>query len=237
MQLPDLGLTGHETMVYKSLLESGPSLAGEITERTGIHRRNVYDCLERLIQKGLVGYIKENNRKRYAVTDPRKILERLKERETEWVRVMPELIAKFDARNDESTTLFFRGTNGLRQILQDQIDVGEEILVNATTTDVSNVLKHFFPKYGLLRKEAKIRTRMIFDEAYRSSKAKITSIPLCQARFIAEFNRSPMSQYIYGHNVAIVVWSEKPFAILIRQREVAQGFRDSFEVMWKMAKR
>ena len=61
--LSELGLTENESTVYEMLLRDGPSLAGKITQKTGIHRRNVYDCLERLNKKGLVGFVKENNRK------------------------------------------------------------------------------------------------------------------------------------------------------------------------------
>ena len=56
--LKELGLTHLEIKLYKFLLLDGPNHAGLISRKTGVHRRNVYDALERLIQKGLVSYIK-----------------------------------------------------------------------------------------------------------------------------------------------------------------------------------
>lgn len=233
------GLTKHEISVYKALLEHGESLAGDVAARTGIHRRNVYDCLERLIRKGLVAYIKQNNRKVYAITDPELILDRLAEEEAEWRRLLPGLVVKYRAGTETKETLFFRGTAGIRLVLEDQLLVGKEILVNATSSPVGQVLRHFFPKYQLLRKERRIRTRMLFDRDYRTrlNKAKLAELPLCEARFIENFNKSPMAQYVYGDNVAIVVWSEKPIAILIREAAVAQGFRESFELLWGMGEK
>src|SRR3990167_2347637 len=79
--LENLGLTALEAKVYLTLLDLGPSLAGLITRKSGIHRRSVYDALERLIQKGLVGYIVNNNRKYFEAANPERLSELVKEKE------------------------------------------------------------------------------------------------------------------------------------------------------------
>jgi HTH-type transcriptional regulator, sugar sensing transcriptional regulator len=61
--LSQAGLTENESKVYLALIDLGPSLAGSISRKTGIHRRTVYDTTEMLIKKGLVGYILKNNRR------------------------------------------------------------------------------------------------------------------------------------------------------------------------------
>ena len=61
--LEEFGLTKNEVKIYLTLLKMGRALAGEITEKSGIHRRNVYDSIERLMKKGLVSFIIQNNRK------------------------------------------------------------------------------------------------------------------------------------------------------------------------------
>jgi len=231
-----LGLTDQEIKIYNVLLQSGSSLAGDITQRSGVHRRNVYDCLERLIQKGLVGYILENNRKRYSVTNPRHILERRAKEESAWQEIMPELLAAYQSHDERKETIFYRGVSGIRMVMEDQLDVGQEVLVLATTVDVGTVLRHFFLGYQSARKARKIPTRMLFDVAAKRSGKKIAALPLCKARYMKSLNTSAMSQYIYGDNVAIVVWNEEPVAILIRQKEIAQGFRESFELLWRLAK-
>lgn len=233
-----LGLTRLETRIYRMLLNQGASGVSDISRKTGIHRRNVYDSLERLGQKGLIAYIKENNRRVYSVTNPERIQEKLAQQQQEVSEALPDWLAKFHAVTEKKETLFYRGKAGLRLVFEDQIAEGKEVLVQATTTDVQKVLKHFFPRYQLLRKEKKIPTRMLFDASFASKQARssIRKLPLAKVRFIQEFNKSPMSQYIYGDNVALVVWSEDPIAIVIRQKAVAEGFRANFEVLWNMAK-
>ena len=59
-QLYESGLTKNESKIYLTLLEIGPSHAGLISRKSGLHRRVVYDTLEMLTQKGLIGYILKN---------------------------------------------------------------------------------------------------------------------------------------------------------------------------------
>ncbi|MCA9495408.1 MAG: hypothetical protein KC589_00560 [Nanoarchaeota archaeon] len=235
--LESLGLTKQEINVYKTLLDNGPLFVSSIAQKTGIHRRNIYDCLERLGKKGLVGYIKENNKKSYSVLNPKIILEKLEKRKESFEEILPEILNKYNVKNEKKETLFFRGKEGLKQIFEDQLIVEKEILINGANSNVEETLKYFFPRYNRIRKEKKIKCRIIFDESFKNEKnvlAQLKKIPLSKIKFISNFNKTPTSQYIYGDNVAIVVWSENPLAILIRQKEIAQNFKDSFELMWKL---
>ena len=55
--LQKLGIAGNEAKIYLILLRSGVSSAGDITKKSGIHRSNVYDALERLKEKGLINFV------------------------------------------------------------------------------------------------------------------------------------------------------------------------------------
>ena len=63
--LENLGLSNVEAKVYLALLEVGSVVANKIAEQSGIHRRTVYDALETLIEKGLVSFVIEANKKYY----------------------------------------------------------------------------------------------------------------------------------------------------------------------------
>jgi septum site-determining protein MinD len=73
--LEEVGLTPNESKVYLSLIELGSSSATQIIQKAGLHRAVVYDLLERLIEKGLVGYVIKGRKKFFEATNP----ERLKE--------------------------------------------------------------------------------------------------------------------------------------------------------------
>ena len=61
--LTELGLTDGQIRVYSAILELGNPNLNSIHEKTGIERRNIYDILNKLIERGLVTYINENNRR------------------------------------------------------------------------------------------------------------------------------------------------------------------------------
>ena len=59
--LKEIGLTPGEIKVYTALLENDLSRTGKISKLSGVHTSKVYPILDRLIEKGLVSYIIENN--------------------------------------------------------------------------------------------------------------------------------------------------------------------------------
>jgi len=63
--LEKLGFTLNETKTYLNLLNLGSCLASDLAKKTGLHRRPVYDALNRLIEKGLVSYTIKTGKKYY----------------------------------------------------------------------------------------------------------------------------------------------------------------------------
>ena len=65
---------------------------------------------------------------------------------------------------------------------------------------------------------------------------KITNIPLAEIRYLPKKYESPVAMNIYGNKTAIILWAEKPIVIAIREKEIADSYRNHFELMWKLAK-
>ncbi|MBU0930129.1 MAG: hypothetical protein KJ623_03580, partial [Nanoarchaeota archaeon] len=168
--LKEVGLTEIEIKVYLMLLKEGSSLAGEIVRKTGIHRRSIYDSIERLIEKGLVSYIKTNNRKYFEAVDPSRLLEILKEKEDNLKSIIPELEDFKKIPKEKKETLFFRGKQALKSVFDDQLKEGKEILIFGDTINVNEILKYYFFKFDKERVRKKIPIRMIFDESAKNNK-------------------------------------------------------------------
>lgn len=234
--LEQAGLTSSEAKIYLSLLEKGSSRAGEITRHTGIHRRTVYDAIERLIQKGLVSYIKTNNRHYYEAADPERLLELIKEKEDNIKQIMPELelLKKFSEEKKE--TLFFRGKQAIKTVFADQIKEGKEVLTFGDAVNVNEIIKYYFPHFDKERAEKNIRVKMLFDESARKEKY-LKKIPLADVRFIKKGSKAPTSTNIYADKVSIIIWDENPKAILIKEASLSQSFKSYFEFMWGFAKK
>src|SRR5688572_5487425 len=94
--LQELGLSLNEAKIYETLLSLGESGVGEIAVRGDIHRRNVYDALQRLITKGLVFPIFQKGENRYAAVRPEKLVELLREKELRLSEALPSLTALYE---------------------------------------------------------------------------------------------------------------------------------------------
>lgn len=237
--LSELNLTDSEIKIYKFLLNYGKSSVGDISKKTEIHRRNVYDCLDRLIKKGFASYIEENNIKVYSITNPKSIMQKLEDKKNEFEKQLPELLAKFNLNHNKSETQFFIGKEGLKQIFEDQINTNKEILISASNVKINEILRYYFEQFDMKRKEKNINVKIIFDSNIlenKEIKKEFNKIPLAKIKYQKNFNSTQMSEYIYGDNVAIVLWSENPIGILIREQEIAKGYKEKFELIWNLTK-
>lgn len=232
--LKELGLTDNEAKVYLTLLNNGPSAAGTITSKSGIHRRSVYDAIDRLIEKGLVGYMSSNNSKTYEATNPKQLLDIVKRKEDEVKSVIPSLEALYHQTKEKKETLFFRGKNGVKSIFEDQINQKKEIMIIGASSQAYETLKYYLPHYERARVSKKIKVKIIFDEQVRKEKLKI---PLSETRFLKQGFSGPTATNIYGDSVALIIWTENPYAILIKDKDIAESYKTYFEIMWKTAKK
>jgi hypothetical protein len=92
------------------------------------------------------------------------------------------------------------------------------------------VLKYYFKWYDQTRKQKKIKTRIIAQDR------KIKHIALSEIRYLPEKYSSPVSVNIYGDKVAIILWASLPFAVVIKNKEISQSYKNYFEILWKIAK-
>jgi len=234
--LEGAGLTRIEAKVYLTMLELGSALAGEITAKSGVHRRCVYDSINRLVEKGLVSYIKTNNRKYFEAAKPERLLGIIDEKKEGINKLMPELNLMHDMAKEEKETLLFKGKQGLKTVFDDQIKEGKEILLWGASTAASDILKYYFPHFDRERARKGINVKIIFDEEARKADY-VKKIPLSQVKYLPKEYKSPACTNIYGSKVSIVLWSDNPVAIVINQKEIAEGYRRYFDLMWKIAKK
>ncbi|MBI2044716.1 hypothetical protein HYT23_01525 [Candidatus Pacearchaeota archaeon] len=232
-QLHEIGFTENEAKIYSALLELGPSHAGLISRKTGLHRRVVYDTIEMLIKKGLVGYILKNNKRLFQASNPRKILEILQEKEDSIQEILPEMLSLYTQTQEKEETNFYKGKNGLKTVMEDQIQAGKEIKIIGASNLAYEILQFYFKWFDKKRMEKKVKAKIIFNKTDKKPK-----IPLSEIRYLPEKYSSPLAINIYEDKVAIILWSkENPLAIVIKNKEISQGYEKYFELLWSISKK
>ncbi len=241
--LQALGLTANESNIYLCLLKRGSSLAGEITEKSGIHRRNVYDSLERLIQKGLVSFVVINKRKYFSATDPKRFLGIIGEQELalerqrqEVQKMIPQLIQQKDSEKLLQDVHFFRGVEGLKSLYEEILQTGKDYFGYGPGDRLEKILRFYFDHFQTRRKASRIHARLIYGEKARGKKYSATN-QLNNIRFLPEEYSSHAALRIFGDHVAILLLEEdQPLAIVIKNRQIALGYKKYFEVIWQTAR-
>jgi len=234
--LKKIGLTETEIKVYNSLLSFGSTSVGKIVESTGLYRKNIYDALNKLIDKGLVTYIMENKIKSYQSKDPDNLLrfldekkERILENKEELKLELPKLKAKFITNPQEVESEMYRGIEGIKTILKECLNYNEILMIGATG-DVENRLPYFWPKYNEKRISKKIKWKCLL--IYESKEKNITKSKYYEYKILPKIMSGPNVIYVYGDYVANVIWLEKPIAFVIKNKFVAKNYKNYFNYIW-----
>src|SRR3989344_8533455 len=168
--LKEIGLTEKEIEVYLTLLDLGASPVNKIFEKTGIQRRNIYDLLNKLIEKGLITYIVENKKKYFQPKNPEKLLQyiddqkqKLEEKKKEVNQSLSELKKKFNNLQVEQEAEIYRGLEGIKSILLDCLDAKEVLFIGATGL-VEEKLPYFWPHYNKKRIQKKVLWKLLLNQ-------------------------------------------------------------------------
>jgi HTH-type transcriptional regulator, sugar sensing transcriptional regulator len=223
------GLTENESRVYCALLELGPSIAGRISRKTGLHRRTIYDVTDTLVQKGVVGYIVENNRRLFRANDPNHLLTLIDERKQKLAPILEHLAPLYTKGHVKEQTLVFRGRNALKQVFESQL-TEKEILILGANPKAYAVMPYFFRWYNERRRKKNVRLKVIAADRTIRPKGMVS------IRYLPPLFQTPVALNIYGDNVAIILWSDDPVAIVISSKAISDSYRQYFDLMWGMAK-
>jgi sugar-specific transcriptional regulator TrmB len=232
--LQTLGLTIIETKTYLILLEIGKSLAGTVAERAHLHRRNVYDALERLLQKGLVSYIISNNKKYWNAIHPKKIASLVKEKESSVSLVLPDLISKFNTSKSKQTVEVFEGLGGMKSFFDDMVKSKQTITMLFATGKAYSRLPFYMKSWDAKINHAKIKVNVLLNFDANSNPYK--NYKYGEIKILPRSFSTPTQIFIYGNKSAVAIWSEEPIAILVTSDEITNGFKKYFKFLWRVGK-
>jgi sugar-specific transcriptional regulator TrmB len=233
--LQEIGLSQTESKVYLALLELGNGLAGAITKESGINRTNVYDALERLLDKGLVTYVITANRKVFEPVSPKKLQEILKEKENKLNLLIPELNSRFKENKQKEKATLYKGSKGIKSIFESVLEEGKTLFAYGAESKFTELLPAYKNYWNKERIKNNIKVEILYNEKVKRLK-KQESLKLMTMKFLPKKYDFPSTIMIYGDNVATIVWSESPFGFVVKSKEVTKSNMNFFKILWKTAK-
>ncbi len=234
--LGKIGLTTNEVKVYLALIDLGTALAGNVAKKAGLHRRQTYDALHRLIGKGLASYITKSGKKHFRPVDPVRIIEIARDREREIQIILPEIMEKFRKSESKAHAEIYEGTEGLKSVMEMILKEKKKWYTIGSTGKGPVVLPHYLEQFAKKRVRIGIKRKVLLANTKegRTYHKVLRKQGLVQIKFLPKEIQQPQTIWIFDDKVAIVLVSvECPMVFLIDNKEIAHSYKEYFNLLWK----
>jgi len=242
--LEKLGLTKGEIKVYLALNKLGESTIGPIGKESKVSKSKMYDILDRLIEKGLVGYITKEGTKYFMANDPHMILEYIERKENDLgktkkefvAEVLPQLMMQRVSVSKKRVAEMYEGLNGIKAIREELMltfNAGDTLLVLGAPKVANVKWEGWFLDFHKRRIQRKVKMKIIYNadaQEYGKIRAKMKLTEVC---YLPNKLVSPNWIDIFPSAVLFVMVLNNPIAFVVRDTELANSFRSYFDIMWK----
>ncbi len=232
----EIGLTPNEAKIYETLISKGELKVSSISLNSGIHRRNAYDAIDRLVEKGLIFPVLSKGENTYKAASPSKLLEIVRDRENKLSAILPALEEQYNQSPRTQEAFIYRGLEGVKNYFKDILKTGSDLymiggagfLFEPSQQSLVNGFLGEAETLGLKEKwifylEQKEKAEQLFrnKEDYKffsAGKIPATSIS------------------IFGDHVVSIVTGEKEKDITLYvtiDKKLADGYRQIFETLWE----
>jgi len=234
--LRKIGLSEGEIRVYQAVLDLGIAPLNKIHEKTGIERRNIYDILNKLIEKGLVAYIDENKKRAFQITSPNKLIGYVEEKKKELdnskgliEKEMPGIMEKFMAKKPGIKAEVFRGIEGIKAVFEDSLSYPETYWIGG-----GRYLPKMYPNWFFSWNERRIKKKIRWVYLMRHElKSEYKPFKLEVVKFLPkEFSGTPTVTGVWGDKVIQLILGEELFAFVIESKELAENYKAYHKYLW-----
>lgn len=229
-KLTKAGLTGNESKVYLELLKKGELSANQLAKNIHMDRTLTYTVLNHLIEKGFVSYISKKNKKMFSAANPENLLNPIKEKQVYVQDLVSELKKIEKIKDVVQETNIYEGKEGFRTFIRELsksklfYSFGSTGQLYDALYEMPHIAKEFI-KRGT-------KGKIILSAKYNPKITKIKNLEF------KHFNiKSEATTTIFEDKVAIHIVKEKPTVIIIKNKFIADSYRNHFEILWNSAKR
>lgn len=242
--LEEAGLSPNEAKIYETLVELGESTISKIAIAAGVHRRNAYDAIGRLIDKGLAFQILAAGENHYNAVDPAKLLELVGEKQQKIQAALPGLLKKFTHRTAPEEAYIYRGLEGQKNVWRDMLRIGKDsYFIGAKGGWFDPRLKTAQMQFFKEANRKKIKFFNLFDyevktqlpELYRNYPAELKS------RFLPKKYSTSSGIGIFGDYIVTYTGlmlgkiGDDVVFFVIKSKNLADSYRTWFWYIWEQS--
>ncbi len=236
--LTQLNFSKNEARIYEALLADGELSVSKIAVRSAVNRRNVYDSLNRLIEKGVVFEILQKDENRYQAVDPKKLMELLKEKERALEKVMPSLESMYQVTKQTDATYVYRGIEGWKNYMREILRVGgATYTLGAKGGWADKRISSFYDQFIKDAQRKNIKFYCIYDDVGKNIPEHILSVSENKFFPPEQSTNSAIEiltdRIIIFSNIESSEIDEKATYTVIVNQNIADSFRVWFKALWE----
>jgi sugar-specific transcriptional regulator TrmB len=240
--LKEIGLTSNEVSVYLAVLGLREATSGQIVKETEISSSRVYAALEALVEEGLVTFITKNNIKYFRAEPPEVLQENIEEKKKRIKELIPILKKLPVVEAEKEYTTIFEGFRGFKSALTEIVDAAsakDELCVIGYSSQAYRfeTLRSFLSRINVTRAKKRVHLKILLPADAKETIGKDSEAqPHTTVKYMPPGYISPAAINILNDIVLIPVWGERPSVFFIKNKIVADSFRQYFDVLWQIAK-
>ena len=238
INLEDVGLTEGESKVYVSLLKLGPSTIGRIVKEAQVSNSKIYDILDRLNKKGLVGISSINNVKHFEAKDPSVITELIAKKEERIATIkkdLPRLQEMYKYAEPVQEAEILQGIRGIKtftEMILSKLEKGDTFYILGAPKEATETLGPYFQEWHERRAKKGVYCKILFNEEAKERAELRKKTPLTEVRFLPKNIKTPALIDIGKDYVATLLFGERPLCIIIKNKKIAESYIRYFELLW-----
>jgi len=237
--LEDIGLSPNEAKIYEALLGLGLASVPEIAAQTGIHKRNVYDTIPRLLKKGLIYNIAETAENKYSPVEPDKLNDFIWEKDDKLKSILPSMNKQFKKTSEDEEVYIYKGVEGFKNYLRDILKIGEDVyFIGAKGGWFDENLQTYIKKFLKEAKKKEIKYHHIFDWEVKKLAPEILRAVGKPYKFLPPKYSTIGAIDIFGDHVVtfsgltLKSINEDVILVVIKNKELANCYRTWFKFIW-----
>lgn len=228
-KLQEAGLTGNEAKVYLELLKKGELSANHIAKNVGMDRTLSYTVLNHLIEKGQVNYVIKQAKKYFRVSDPVNLLNPLKKKQVLIIDLISDLKKIKKTEEVKQEVDIYEGKDGLRTFYRLFFKYKTFYAFGTTGRAYDYLYEAPVLSKELIRKG--VRAKIITHS--KNKNHPMTKLKGIESKYLDIDSQATTT--IFGDYVSIHIIKDRPLIILIKNKEIADTYKNHFEVLWGLA--
>lgn len=239
--LQSLGLSPNEAKIYDALVTYGISGVSTISLRAKVHRRNCYDALERLHEKGLVFQVHGKQDITFAAVEPSKLMELIREKEERLAAALPALERLYREHRAPEQAYIYKGSEGVKNYLRQVLHEAQDMYILGAEGAWFDPRIVSYTEYFLREaKKKNMKLHVIFDHEARGLPAISTTMLAHQHKYLSENYNTNATMDIFGDYVVTYTGTvpgglrDDVTIFVMYSPELAASYRTWWQCMWDL---